>query len=157
MARGSIFGFSIAVLVQDFVETRASCLFVDGRAECLGTGSSIGTIGKGCGSSGSGRISPESGGMAAEFLTVEVQEKGLCNESEIGGGVFVVSNFAFHFEDGVESSGEDCSFDAFHETGTVGHGSDALVEGFVTDGCVVFLRHSSNGTGSRGVYRNMDG
>ena len=69
----------------------------------------------------------------------------------------MVSDLAFYFEDGVEASGEEGSFDTFHETGTVGHGSDALVEGFVTDGCVVFLRHSSSGTGSRGVYRNMDG
>ena len=71
--------------------------------------------------------------------------------------MFMVSNFAFHLEDGVESSGKDCSFDAFHETGTVGHGSDALVEGFVTDGGVVFLRHSSSGTGSSGVCKSMDG
>ena len=69
----------------------------------------------------------------------------------------MVSDLAFYFEDGVESSGEDGSFDAFHETGTVGHGGDALVEGFVTDGGVVFLRHSSSGIGSSGVCKSMDG
>ena len=69
----------------------------------------------------------------------------------------MVLNLTFHLEDGVEARRKGNSFDTFHETGTVCHGGGESLEGFVTNGGVIFLRHSSSGIGSRGVCKSMDG
>ena len=95
-------------------------------------------------------------GVSAEVLLVDVPEKGLGNESQVGCSMSVVLYLAFYLKDGVEAGSEGGSFDIFHETGTVCHGGGKLMEGFVTNGGIEFGRHSSSGIGSSVVCKSKD-